>query len=253
MRKFIPLLVMIVCALFGKAQDFSKYNPIKAEIKGGNQNLEQILQTQLSLPKNFFANGYEENVTIYFVIDSLNQPVVLSFQPHVLPAGQKELTRILRFMHFVRLDPDYNVPYYITVPLSAKNYYSLLKQKNRPLAKTGLKSDSSFVVYSKADRSPDYYKDGENGLKDFILSEIEYPKLAIEKSVEGTVVIEFVVETNGYVTNAMVKQPLGAGCSEEALRLITKTRWLPAQLNGKLVRYKMAYPITFSLLNKSRD
>ena len=82
---------------------------------------------------------------------------------------------------------------------------------------------------------------------------MEYPKLAIEKSVEGTVIVEFVVETNGYVTNANLKKGLGAGCAEEALRIIKSTKWQPAILNNKLVRYRTNYPITFSLRNVTRD
>ena len=253
MRVFLLSLLLVSFSASLQSQDLTKYNPIKAEVKGGQQNIDQIIRTQLSLPKNFFANGYEETVNIYFLLDSLNHPIKPIFQPHVLPAGQKELFRILKFMTFIRQDSDPNVPYYITVPLSAKFYSSLPKQKQKALPKALGVADSSFVVYGKSDRSPEYLKGGEEALKEFLLSEIEYPKLAIEKSVEGTVIIEFIVETNGFVTGAHVKQPLGAGCSEEALRLILKTRWQPAKLNGKLVRYKMSYPITFSLRNITRE
>ena len=116
-----------------------------------------------------------------------------------------------------------------------------------------MQADSSYVVYTRADLAPEYYKNGEEGLKEFILSSMEYPKLAIEKSVEGTVVIEFIVETNGYITAITPKHNVGAGCTEEALRVITQTRWQPATLNNKLVRYKMTYPITFSLRNITKD
>ena len=82
---------------------------------------------------------------------------------------------------------------------------------------------------------------------------MEFPRLAIEKSVAGTVIVEFVVETNGYVSGLHLKQALGAGCSEEALRLIKLTRWKPARKDGKLVRYRMSYPITFSLRSTTKD
>jgi protein TonB len=127
------------------------------------------------------------------------------------------------------------------------------KQKNKLTLKKPLPADSSFVIYTKADKSPEYYKNGDDGLAEFILSQIEYPKLAIEKSIEGTVVIEFVVETNGYLTGITVKQGVNAGCTEEALRLIKLTKWQPAVFNNKFVRYKTNFPITFSLRNISKD
>jgi protein TonB len=77
--------------------------------------------------------------------------------------------------------------------------------------------------------------------------------LAIEKSIEGTVVIEFVVEANGYLTGINVKQSVNAGCTEEAVRLIKLTKWQPAVFNNKFVRYKTNFPITFSLRNISKD
>ena len=114
-------------------------------------------------------------------------------------------------------------------------------------------ANRSYTIYSRADKSPEYYKNGDEGLAEFILSEIEYPKPAIENSIEGTVVVEFVVETNGYATNLIVKQGVNGGCSEEAIRLIKQTKWLPATLNNKFVRYKTNYPITFSLRNSNKS
>jgi protein TonB len=70
--------------------------------------------------------------------------------------------------------------------------------------------------------------------------------------VEGTVVLEYIVETNGFVTGIVPKKRVSAGCTEEAIRLISETRWQPAMLGGKAVRYRMTYPITFSLRNMQR-
>ncbi len=137
--------------------------------------------------------------------------------------------------------------------LKKKRDTFILKQKSKINLKINLSADSSFIIYSKADKSPEYYKNGEEGLADFILSEIEYPKLAIEKSIEGTVTIEFIIETNGYVSNLIIKNGIGAGCSEEALRIIKQTKWQSAVINNKLVRYKTTYPITFSLRNVNKD
>jgi len=252
MRFCLSFLLVLFSSVF-TAQDLNRYNPIKAEIRGGQDALEQVLQTQLSLPKNFFQSGYEQTVMVYFLLDSALHTGKAIFYPSINAVGQKEIQRLLRFLQFSRYDNDLQLPYYISIPLSNARYASYKKQKQKNFIKPGMAADSTFVIYGKADRSPEYYKDGEEGLKEFLLSEMEFPKLALEKSVAGTVVVEFVVETNGYVTTLNVKQPLGAGCSEEAVRLIKETRWKPAELNGKLVRYRMSYPITFSLRSTTKD
>jgi TonB family protein len=161
---------------------------------------------------------------------------------------------MFRFITFNKTPNVYGDPYFLNFKITADKYNRFFKQryklnlkKNTPLA------DSSYVIYTRADLAPEFYKNGEEGLKEFILSNMDYPKLAIEKSVEGTVVIEFIVETNGYITAIVPKRVLGAGCTEEALRVITQTRWQPAIFQNKLVRYKMNYPITFSLRNIIKD
>ena len=168
---------------------------------------------------------------------------------------RNELIRMFSFWKFHKTLhlPNESRPYFLTFKLSTEKYNKYFKQKNKLNLKKPLPADSSFIIYQKADKSPEYYKNGDDGLADFILSNIEYPKIAVEKSVEGTVVIEFVVETNGYVTGLAVKQPINAGCTEEALRLIKETKWQPAVVNNKFVRYKTTYPITFSLRNISKD
>lgn len=253
MRTIAQIIVFLLLVNFGKGQDLNRYNPIKAEIRGGGEALEQVLQTQLTLPKNFFQSGLDETITIYFLLDSAGRPGKGIFQPAIQAAAQKEFQRMLKFLSFQRFDNDPQLPYSLTIPLSANRYAAYRKQKQKAFLKTSLPADSSFVIYTKADRSPEYYKDGEEGLKEFLLSEMEFPKLAIEKSVSGTVIVEFIIETNGYVTALQVKQPLGAGCSEESLRLIKETRWKPAEVNGKLVRYRMTYPITFSLRSTTKN
>jgi TonB family protein len=253
MRLFIYTFIALFSFAIVNAQDLVRYNPVKAEIRGGTAELVQVLQTQLSLPKNFSQSNFDETITIYFLLDSLNRPIKGLCKPGISPAANRELIRILNFMSYRRPEVDPQVPYFITLPLSAAKYNSYFKQKQKNNLKTTVSADSSMQVMSRSDKSPDFFKNGEEGLKDYLMSEIEYPKLAIEKSVEGTVIVEFIVETNGYVTNVSIKQGLGAGCSEEAIRLMQRTRWQPAVQNGKLVRYKMTYPITFSLRNTTKE
>jgi len=236
------------------AQDLVHYNPIKAEVKGGAPEIEQVLQTQLTMPKNALYKGYQDNVSLYFLLDSVGKPSKPIIKSDVKnKAVYNELTRLLNFFQFIRTNSDPNVPYFLTFNLSSQKYNSYQKQKSRINSKKPLKADSSFVVYSRADKSPEYYRNGEEGLKEFILTDLEYPQTAIDKSIQGTVVLEFIVETNGFVTGITPKQFVGAGGTEEAIRLIKKTKWQPALLNNKLVRYKMTYPITFSLRNANKD
>lgn len=226
-----------------------------AQPVGGSQQAEQVIETQLTLPKVLLTPQFDVHVTTFFDLDSAGNAVNVSYKGNLNNALRKETTRILQFIKFKRTQSEgyETYPYHFTYHISTERYNKLLKQKSKFNLKKPLPADSSFMVYARAQKSPEYFKNAEEGLAEYLLSEIEYPKLAIEKSIEGTVVLDFIVETNGYVTAIHVKQGVNAGCTEEAIRLIKGTKWIPASLNNKFVRYSMSYPITFALRNITKD
>ena len=79
-------------------------------------------------------------------------------------------------------------------------------------------------------------------------SHLQYPKVAQENGTRGRVIVQFVVNTDGSISDAQVIRSLDTYCDEEALRLINNMpRWTPGQTGGKNVRVKYVVPITFKL------
>jgi protein TonB len=76
---------------------------------------------------------------------------------------------------------------------------------------------------------------------------LKYPKQAQRVEVQGRVFVEFVVNRDGSPTDIKVIKGIGAGCDEEAKRVIRLTKWNPGKQRGKPVRVKMVMPITFVL------
>ncbi len=69
--------------------------------------------------------------------------------------------------------------------------------------------------------------------------------------IEGTVVIQFVVELDGSLSNFIVLRDIGGGSAEEALRLVkAMPLWNPAINNNKPVRAYHLIPITFQIGKK---
>jgi periplasmic protein TonB len=92
------------------------------------------------------------------------------------------------------------------------------------------------------------YAEGTEALLNFISSKIKYPELARKAGIEGKVYIYFIVNRDGTISNAEIARGIGAGCDEEALRVIRQLgKWIPGKQNGKAVRVKMAIPIVFKL------
>jgi len=246
--------LLFIC-LFSYGQKSSTDPEFEAQAFGGKPYVEQVLQTQLNLPKQMVNGGFKCDFITYFDLDSSGRAQNIKFDGQVPLALNREITRLFQFYKFkLTLNlPNESRPYFLRFSLSSDKYKNYIKQKSKFNLKTAEPADSSFLVFGRADRSPEFYKNGDEGFNDYVLSEIEYPRLAIEKSIEGTVIIEFIVETNGFVTGIDIKKGVNGGCSEEAIRLIQNTRWKPALLNKKLVRYKMTAPITFSLRNVNKS
>lgn len=87
---------------------------------------------------------------------------------------------------------------------------------------------------------------------EFIYKNIKYPAIARENGVEGTCVIQFVVEKSGEVKDAKVVRDIGAQCGAEALRVVelmnTKgIKWTPGKQRGRAVRVQFNLPVKFRL------
>ena len=87
---------------------------------------------------------------------------------------------------------------------------------------------------------------GQDSLTAFLRREIVYPQVARDNGITGTVLVEFVVERDGRVSNGVVKVPLFPDCDVEALRgVMSMPRWKPGRNMGKPVRCFFQIPITF--------
>ncbi len=87
---------------------------------------------------------------------------------------------------------------------------------------------------------------GADSLQAFLAREIQYPPVAKNNGITGTVLVEFVVEKDGQVTNAKVKVPLFPECDKEAVRgVMSMPKWKPGKNMGKPVRCYFQIPITF--------
>ena len=90
---------------------------------------------------------------------------------------------------------------------------------------------------------------GEAALYRFLSNQIRYPEDALSNKVEGKVFIRFVVQADGSVTDLDVLRGIGAGCDEEALRVVQlMPRWVPGELAGQPVPVYSSLAIEFKFL-----
>ncbi len=92
------------------------------------------------------------------------------------------------------------------------------------------------------------FPNGEENLYKYLGSNIKYPHDALENGIQGTVVVKFVVEKDGSISNVKAVRKIGGGCDEEAVRVVKRMpRWKPGKQSGKPVRTEFTLPIQFKL------
>jgi periplasmic protein TonB len=87
---------------------------------------------------------------------------------------------------------------------------------------------------------------GINAFNEFVARNIVYPTKAKRMGIEGKVFVEFIVERDGSITNIKTLKGVGAGCDEEAVRVVSLApKWNPGKQRGKPVRQRMVLPLNF--------
>jgi len=92
------------------------------------------------------------------------------------------------------------------------------------------------------------YKGGMKKFLEYVGKKMKYPNVARRIGVEGKVFVQFVVERDGSITDVLVIRGIGAGCDEEAIKVISESpKWNPGKQRGRAVRVRVIIPITFRL------
>lgn len=87
---------------------------------------------------------------------------------------------------------------------------------------------------------------GMKAWANFLTKNLHYPVIAMESGISGKVLVSFVVERNGEISNLKVVKGIGGGCDEEAMRVIKKSPfWKPGMQNGRAVRVAYLMPVVF--------
>ena len=89
---------------------------------------------------------------------------------------------------------------------------------------------------------------GDAKLKEWIKKNMKYPSYAKNNGIEGQVLVVFIVEKDGSISNAEVSWGVDPSLDQEALRIVNKMpKWKPGTQNGVAMRVKYRLPITFML------
>ena len=102
-------------------------------------------------------------------------------------------------------------------------------------------------VFDVVEQMPSF-PGGPSALFEYLSKNIKYPVVAEENGIQGRVIVTFVVERDGSITDVRVVKSVDPSLDKEAQRVVkSMPRWIPGKQNGSAVRVKYTVPVTFRL------
>ncbi len=90
-------------------------------------------------------------------------------------------------------------------------------------------------------------------MQKIIYDNIQYPQEALDKKIQGKVILSFIVEKDGSIGEVKILKDIGYGCGDEAVRIIkSMPKWKPAKQRGKAVRQQFTLPVIFELTTNEK-
>ena len=124
---------------------------------------------------------------------------------------------------------------------------AVLKAKEDIAAPEPPKHVEETKVFTVVEQMP-MFPGGDAALMGYLRDNIHYPTVAAENGVQGRVVVGFVVERDGSITDVNILRSVDPSLDREAMRVVkSMPRWTPGKQNGSAVRVKYQVPVTFRL------
>lgn len=108
-------------------------------------------------------------------------------------------------------------------------------------------SQTNQKVFDTVDQMPEY-PGGMQAMIEFLQANMKYPEDAAKQKVEGRVMVQFVVETDGSISDVHVAKQVFPSLDAEAIRVVqAMPKWTPGKEKGKVVRVKYNLPVVFRM------
>jgi TonB family protein len=225
---------------------------------GGQSLMREFICDEMVYPENALREKTEGTVEVSFTVMTDGSKTNYFIKESVTPELDAEALRICKLIMFYpavmasnHIIDDVTIP----VKFNIKKYQRNCKKKGFDTyqAYEGPVDTSMQVYATKAlDQAPQpVFEDPAMNFPKFIAENMKYPDIAFRQNISGDVELSFVVEISGRISNIEIVNPLGGGCTEEAISLLKQILWRPGVTGGKAVRSFMNARISFNLNNNT--
>lgn len=216
----------------------------------GPQAMSQYITDHLQYPESAKKDSIQGNVYVSFNVENEGTLTDIKVIRSVSPELDNEACRLVNSMpKWIPVMKDgaptsarYILPVRFSLGDTNKQLGNLQSVKRTKTSKGG-----KTILPDSIDAMPSF-PNGQQALFKFLSKNIKYPVKAEEKRIQGHVIIGFVVDVDGSLTDIKVIMHIDPLLDKEATRVVKNMpRWIPGKLDGIPVRVEYTLPITFRL------
>lgn len=217
----------------------------------GKAEMQRFIEDEMLYPAEELSAQRSGSVTVVFTVQADGRAVDFRVLRSLTLACDAEALRLIRLVRWLPAERDGEAvasEQMVQVDFDPKRYQRIQKKRPPQEPNAGFDTSGDLYTVTQLDSLPQPIVDGGlRGLPLYLGRNMRYPKDAFARSIEGTVHVEFTVETSGRVANVRALEQVGGGCTDEAIRLVRTIRWKPGRKNGMLVRSVQELGIVFKL------
>ena len=205
------------------------------EFPGGREAQMRFLAENMRYPQEAREKGIEGRVIVKFSVaddtgEILNPRVIRSVHP-ALDAEALRLVKAMPRWTWVG-DPDKKTLKSVEIeqPIEFK-----------------LDGKNTSEVYDMVKEAPEF-PGGPKAMMEYLTTNMRYPQIAKENGIQGRVILQFVVDETGKVTDPKILRGVDPALDLEAIRLVeAMPQWTPGKQDGKAVAVRFTVPVSFKL------
>ena len=227
---------------------------------GGMPGLMQFLSKNIRYPVNAQKNGTQGRVTVQFIVNVDGSISHIGIIRGADPELDGEAVRVISTMpnwkpgmqkgKAVRV--KYTVPVMFRLNDEKKEEFKPVPKIDESIVVVGYASQEKSpieedVVFEIVEQMPSF-AGGMEGLMRYLSRNIKYPVTAQKAGIQGRVLVQIIIDSNGNVTNPKITKSVDPSLDAEAIRVTANMpKWQPGMQRGKAVNVKYTFPIDFKL------
>ena len=231
------------------------------EFPGGNQAMMEFLSNNIKYPAEAKEKGIQGRVIVNYVVEKDGSISEAQIVRGVDPMLDSEAIRVIESMpkwkpgklRGKEVRVRFTLPVVFRIPSEGQVQDEVVIQYKDNNANKANKNGIDEEVFMVVEEQPQF-PGGNSAMMKFLADNIRYPLEAQEKGIQGRVIVNFIVEKDGSLSNLVVERGVDPSLDAEAVRVIgDMPKWKPGKQRGQVVRVKYTLPTVFRLMAKDEE